>query len=56
MLQKQKYTTFEITAGLQNEGITDKYEILIEDNGKINIRKKLAFKEGNFGNPRNKKG
>ena len=50
LLRKQKYTQGEIDAGLQNEGITDKYQIKIDEDGKINIRKKLAFKEGNFNN------
>ena len=55
LLEKQKYSQNEILAGLQNEGITDKYEIIIQDDGKIKIRKRLAFKEGNFGNPRSKR-
>ena len=50
LLEKQKYTQGEINAGLQNEGITDKYIIKIKDDGKIDIRKRIAFQEGNFNN------
>ena len=50
LLRKQKYSQNEIDAGLQNEGIKDKYEIKVDDDGKIDIRKRIAFKEGNFNN------
>ena len=50
LLEKQKYTQGEINAGLQNEGITDKYIIKIKPDGKIDIRKRIAFQEGNFNN------
>ena len=46
----KKYSQNEIDAGLQNEGINDKYEIKVDDDGKIDIRKRIAFKEGNFNN------
>ncbi len=48
LLRRKKYTQAEIDAGLTGEGIRDKYEIKVNDDGKIDIRKKLAFKEGNF--------
>ena len=48
LLQRSGYTQNEIDAGLSGEGIKDKYDIKIDDKGKIEIRKKLAFKEGNF--------
>jgi len=50
LLKRKKYTEAEINSGLANEGLTIKYDIVIEDDGKIDIRKKLAFKEGNFNN------
>ena len=48
LLQRSGYTENEINAGLQGEGIKDKYDIKITDSGKIEVRKKTAFKEGNF--------
>ena len=52
LLRRSKYTQAEIDAGLQGEGIRDKYEIKIDEDGKIDIRKKLAFKEDNFNKKR----
>ena len=48
LLQRSGYTEAEIQAGLSNEGISDKYDITFDDKGKVNIRKKTAFKESNF--------
>ena len=48
LLLRSGYTQNEVDAGLTGEGIRDKYDIQISDSGKIDIRKKLAFKEGNF--------
>lgn len=48
LLQRSGYTEAEIQAGLSNEGISDKYDITFDDKGKIDIRKKTAFKESNF--------
>ncbi len=50
LLRRKKYTQTEIDAGLSGEGIKDKYEIKVDEDGKIDIRKKLAFKQGNFDN------
>tara|TARA_A100001035_G_scaffold167922_1_gene133157 strand:+ start:3158 stop:6256 length:3099 start_codon:yes stop_codon:yes gene_type:complete len=48
LLRRNKYTQSEIDAGLSGEGIRDKYEIKVDEDGKIDIRKKLAFKNDNF--------
>ena len=48
LLQRSGYTEAEITGGLSNVGIKDKYEIKFDDKGKLSVKKKLAFKEGNF--------
>ena len=48
LLRKNKYTQGEIDAGLSGEGIRDKYEIKVDEDGKIDVRKKLAFKNDNF--------
>jgi hypothetical protein len=47
-LLRSGYTQLEVDAGLGGEGIKDKYEIKTLPNGKIEVQKKLAFKEGNF--------
>lgn len=48
LLLRSGYTQLEVDAGLGGEGIKDKYEIKTLPNGKIEVQKKLAFKEGNF--------
>ena len=48
LLLRSGYTQNEIDAGLQDEGVRDKYDIKIDDKGKVDIRKKLAFQESNF--------
>ena len=48
LLLRSGYTQLEVDAGLSGEGIKDKYEIKTLPSGKIEIQKKLAFKEGNF--------
>ena len=54
LLRRRKYTQAEIDGGLSGEGIRDKYEIKVNEDGKIDIRKKLAFKEDNFKGRRRK--
>ncbi len=48
LLLRSGYTQLEVDAGLGGEGIKEKYEIKTLPNGKIEVQKKLAFKEGNF--------
>ena len=48
LLLRSGYTQLEVDGGLSGEGINNKYEIKTLPSGKIEIQKKLAFKEGNF--------
>ena len=54
LLLRSGYTQNEIDAGLQDEGVRDKYDIKVDDKGRVDIRKKLAFQESNFKKGRRK--